>query len=100
MAMVPLRTEDEVLGWTAKASRPLPDPPAVQSVTQDGAFVTAHSQPAPVRTSTELLPPDAGADTVAALKERVHPEPGPKVNGFDGSLKAEPSGPMALTRAS
>ena len=44
--------------------------------------------------------PAAGTLKLSALSKNVHMLPVEKVNGFDGSLGAAPSGPTALTRAS
>ena len=52
IVMVPPRLDEDAFAWTSKGAVPLPEPPAVQSVTQDKEVVTAHSHPAPVETST------------------------------------------------
>ena len=98
--MEPVRLAEVGLAWTPIGTVPLPEPPPVHAFTHGRAFATAQSQPVPVETSTAYVPPDADADTVVALSEKRHGELDEKVNGFDGSLSAAPSGPMALTRAS
>jgi hypothetical protein len=98
--MEPVRLADEVFALTSNGTVPLPDPLAVHTVTHARGVVAIQPHPAPVYTLTANAPPDAATGAVVTLSVMAQLELVVKVNGFDGSLSAAPSGPTALTRAS